>query len=102
MLMLPGLGILIFLSVHAFTDEQIRSTRIFHDGRYGSGVSTVSQFDTFSRWSKHHIRRVDRLLVSDSLTLLQTAPILLWNILLHGFLKLKFACPIQFQGMQKS
>ena len=40
-LVFPGLGLLAVLTVHAFTDEEIRILRIFGNHRHRSRIGTV-------------------------------------------------------------
>ena len=78
-LIFPGLLYLLFLTIHAFTDKQIRCLRFFSNNIHRSGICTICYFESFSCTSKHHVRCKYSSIVFHIFSFLQTIPEFLRN-----------------------
>ena len=97
MLVLTSLCLFLFLRIHTLTDKEIRLLRTLCDYRYRARIGTVRQLDSFSLRTKNHIRCQDAASILNHLTLLQTAPVFLRNLLITGAFYIKSALPFDLQ-----
>ena len=96
---LPGLGLLAVLTIHALADKEIRMFSILRNDRNRPGIGTVGDLQSLTVRSQHHIRCIGHTVKLQRLTLLKTAPCLHRHILSPGTFHIKAAHPRNGDGI---